>query len=73
MVDYVVNLLKVVRVDSDAERDEKLFDVINQALHEMVNLIREGYGSEIDLIGKLDDRSAVERHTECILRGLGFK
>ncbi len=70
LVDYVVNLLKVVRIDPDAERDEKLFDVINQALHEMVNLIREGYGSEIDLIGKLDDRSAVERHTECILRGL---
>ena len=70
LVDYIVNLLKVVRTNPSAERDEQLFDVINQALHEMVNLIREGYGSEIDLIGKLDDRSEVERHSECILRGL---
>lgn len=70
LVDYIENLLKVVRVDPDAERDEQLFKVLNQALHEMVSLIREGYGSEIDLIGRLNDPGEVDRHLECILRGL---
>lgn len=70
LVDYIVNLLSVVRVSPDAERDAQLFETLNDALLEMVALIREGYGSEIDLVSALSDSTQIERYGEYVLRGL---
>ncbi len=70
LVDHIAKLTRLTKAHPNTERDTKLFTLANSSLKEMVDVVRQGYGSEVDLVKKLAELGTEAEHVSYVLRAL---
>jgi hypothetical protein len=70
LVDRIEELVKLSKSYSNAARNEKLYLLANKCLAEMVDVVHQGYGSEIALVNKLVEPGTDTKHVSYVIRAL---
>jgi hypothetical protein len=70
LVDRIEQLVKLSEAYPNPGRDKKLYALVDRSLAEMVEVVHQGYGSEIDLVNKLAEPGTDAQHVSYVIRAL---
>ena len=70
LVDRIEQLVKLSEAYPNPGRDKKLYALVDRSLAEMVEVVHQGYGSEIDLVKKLAEPGTDAQHVSYVIRAL---